>query len=505
MRRTLSLTAVLTTAASLLVTGVSSAEPGTTAPPAITWADCPKGVAADGVECGTLQVPLDYRDPHGRKIEIAISRIASKNPEQRRGVLLTNPGGPASGLSFPADLRDRLDMPQEVLDAYDIIGMDPRGVGRSSPVSCALTEEQQADGSIPPYAITPESVRQRATEVKQIAEQCLASPSAEALPHNTTANVARDLDSVRAALGERKVSYLGYSYGTYLGAVYSTLFPNRAERVVIDSSLGAQGWDIEATRAYGRGVEDTFPDFAKWAAAHPEHNLGATPEQVRAKYFELAERLDREPAQGVNGETFRLLTFVTLYRTTDASLKGLAAIWQALDADTPLPEGPETELPTPAEVDALISGRLHIVCADSRWPKSVKTYERNVETDRARHPMFGAAGANITPCAFWPDPVEQPVKLTSKGQRNILLVQNERDPATPLTLAHSMRRALGDRAAMITVDQGGHGAYLVGKNACANDKVTAYLLGGKRPAHDVRCAAETPAQDSAPAESGVIG
>ncbi|ATE55869.1 alpha/beta hydrolase [Actinosynnema pretiosum] len=504
MRRTLSLTAVLTTAASLLVAGVSSAEPGAAATPAVAWADCPEDVAAEGVECGTLQVPLDYRDPRGRKTEIALSRVASKNPARRKGVLLTNPGGPSVALTFPAQLRDVLKMPQSVLDAYDVVAVDPRGVGSSSSVSCDLTEEQQADGSIPPYAVTPGSVRERAAEVEQIAKQCLASPSAEALPHNTTANAARDLDAVRAALGERKVSYLGYSYGTYLGAVYATLFPNRAERVVIDSNLGAQGWDIGATRAYGQGVEDTFPDFAKWVAARPELGLGATGEQVRAKYFELAERFDREPVHGVDGGLFRLLTFVSLYRTTDAANQALATTWQTLAAGDPLPL-PPGELPTPAEVDALISGRLHIVCGDSRWPKSVKTYERNVETDRERFPMFGAAGGNITPCAFWPDPVEQPVKITDKGPRTVLVVQNERDPATPLALANSMRRALGDRAAMITVDQGGHGAYLVGRNACANDRVTAYLLGGKLPARDVECAAETPARQQAPAETGVIG
>ncbi|WP_440899065.1 alpha/beta fold hydrolase, partial [Actinosynnema sp.] len=241
MRRTLSLTAVLTTAASLLVAGVSSAEPGAAATPAIAWADCPEDVAAEGVECGTLQVPLDYRDPRGRKTEIALSRVASKNPARRKGVLLTNPGGPSVALTFPAQLRDVLKMPQSVLDAYDVVAVDPRGVGSSSPVSCDLTEEQQADGSSPPYAVTPGSVGERAAEVEQIAKQCLASPSAEALPHNTTANAARDLDAVRAALGERKVSYLGDSYGTSLGAVYATLFPNRAERVVIDSNLGAQG------------------------------------------------------------------------------------------------------------------------------------------------------------------------------------------------------------------------------------------------------------------------
>ncbi|HUQ57708.1 alpha/beta hydrolase [Lentzea sp.] len=484
MRKTLSLAAVVTAAAALVVTpGVSSAAPVS----GVRWAACPSDVALPDLECGTLSVPLDYRKPEGRKTEVMISRLASKSQEKRRGVLLTNPGGPGEGLTFPFFLK-ALGMPRSVLDAYDVIGMDPRGIGYSSPATCDLTEEQMAAGSVPPYAVTQADVRKRADETKKMAEQCLKSSTADELPYNTTANIARDLDRVRAALGERKASFLGYSYGTYLGSVYATLFPKTSDRVVIDSNLPATGWDVEGGRLFGRGVEDTFPDFAKWAAAHPEYDLGTTPAQVRAKYFDLAGRLDAKPsAEGVNGQIFRLLTFTGLYATGDAAFSKMAAQWKALDTGTPLP--PE-EVPDVPRVESLISGRLHVICGDSEWPSSVRTYERNVAVDRVRHPMFGAAAANIQPCAFWPKPVEKQVLPSGRGPRNVLMVQNERDPATPLAGARSTRRAFGDRAAMITVDQGGHGAYLIGKNRCANDRVSAYLLDGQRP-DDTRCAAET--------------
>ena len=489
MRTTLSMVAVMTAAAALVVPGVSSAAPATT----VKWVDCPADVAAPDLECGTLQVPLDYREPDGRRIEVMISRLASKNPEKRRGVLLTNPGGPNPGLTFPADLI-RAGLPQSVRDAYDVIGVDPRGLGHSTPTTCDLTQEQQFAGSVPPYAVTPADVLKRADEVRQIARQCAAAPTADLVPHNTTANIARDLDRIRAALGERKASFLGYSYGTYLGAVYTTLFPRTTDRVVIDSNLGAGGWDVEGGRMYGRGVEDTFPDFAVWAAAHPEFGLGGTPDQVRAKYFDLAGRLDRTPSvDGVTGPLFRMLTFGGLYATGDAAFTSLAGIWQALDTGVPLPP---TGTPDLSGLENLISGRLSVVCGDSRWPTSVSTYERNVAVDRVRHPMFGAAAANIYPCAFWPDPVEQPVRITDRGPANVLMVQNERDPATPLAGARSTRRAFGDRAAMLTVDQGGHGAYLFGTNTCANGKVTEYLLGGRRP-HDLTCAAEAPTSTAA--------
>ncbi|CCH31085.1 alpha/beta hydrolase [Actinosynnema sp. NPDC047251] len=503
MRKALSLVAVLAAAASLVAPGVSSAAPAAPAAPAtpaapdVRWVACPADVAAEGLECGTLSVPLDYKKPEGRKIEVMISRLASKNPQKRRGILLTNPGGPSEGLTFPAVLK-AAGLPQSVQDAYDVIGVDPRGLGYSTPVTCDLTEEQQYAGNVPPYAVTPADVRKRADETKKIARQCATSSTAYMLPHNTTANIARDLDRIRAALGERKASFLGYSYGTYLGSVYTTLFPRTTDRVVIDSNLGAGGWDVDANRLYGRGVEDTFPDFANWAAAHPGFGLGGTPEQVRAKYFDLAARLDTAPVQGVTGPLFRLLTFGGLYGSGDAPFGKLAAVWKALDTDTPLP--PDNP-PVPPRIESLVSGRFAVICADSRWPTSVATYERNVAVDRVRHPMFGAAGANIQPCAFWPDPVDQPVRISDRGPRNVLMAQNERDPATPLVGARSTRRAFGDRAVMVTADQGGHGLYVFGANRCADDKVTGFLLGGQRPAHDLKCAAEpsAPARGEVPA------
>jgi pimeloyl-ACP methyl ester carboxylesterase len=479
MRKALSLAAALTAAAALVVPGAASATPA----PVVQWRECPADVARPGMECGTLQVPLDYKKAEGRKIEVMISRVASKNPQKRRGILLTNPGGPSAGLTFPGDLK-LVGLPQSVLDAYDVIGMDPRGFGYSTSATCDLTDEQMNLGNVPPYAVTPADVRKRAEEVRKIAQQCTTSSTAYLLPHNTTANIARDLDSVRRALGERKASFLGYSYGTNLGAVYTSLFPRTTDRVVLDSNLGAGGWDVEGSRNYARGMEDAFPDFAKWAAQRPELGLGATPEQVRAKYFEIAGKLDRTPSpEGVTGQLFRLLTFGGLYAVNDVAFGKLAARWQALAAGTPLPPD---NTPIPPRVESLVSGRFYVVCGDSRWPTSVGTYERNVAVDRVRYPLFGAAGANIMPCAFWPDPVEKQVRPSDRGPRNVLMVQNERDVATPLAGARTMRKAFGDRAAMLTVDQGGHGAYVFAPNKCANDKVTEYLLGGERP-DDQRC------------------
>jgi pimeloyl-ACP methyl ester carboxylesterase len=488
------LTIALASLAAALVPVVSQTGAAAAQPSGIRWEKCPMDIAPfpipEGMQCGTVKVPLDYRAPDGRTIDLAVSRLPSKKPEQRRGVMLTNPGGPAPGQSYPAFLV-ATGLPQSVLDSYDVIGFDPRGIGRSTPVSCDLTPTQQAAGNIPPYARNAADVVKRAAEVKRIAKQCATSKTSWMLPHVSTANTARDMDRIRAALGESKISYAGASWGTHLGAVYTTLFPQRSDRIVLDSNLGPGGWDYPSDRLWARGIEDRFPDFAEFAAAnHREYGLGRTPAQVTAKYHALAARLDKKPVQAPDGRydggLFRLITFTQLYGP--AQLPVLASVWKALDANQPpppLPGGGGVDNP-----DNLISGRYYMICNDSRWPKSVQSYQRNVAVDRIRYPLFGAAGANIQPCAFWPEPVEPPVRVTDEGPSNVLLVQNLRDPATPLAGARQMRQALGERATMVTADQGGHGVYPLGKNRCASHAVTTFLTTGELPERDYHCSAD---------------
>ncbi|MFE3742703.1 alpha/beta hydrolase [Streptomyces sp. NPDC059134] len=481
MNRTLSLALAALTVAATAIPGVSMAA----TPDTVRWGPCPEDIAAPRLQCSTLDVPLDYRDPDGRQIEIAISRLASENPSKRRGVLLTNPGGPGgTGLDFPAVLAGAK-LPQEVLDSYDVIGFDPRGIGRSEPVTCDLTQEQQERGNFAPYAHTAADVVREVGHARTVAEQCATSRTAWMLPHTTTANTARDMDRIRAALGESKASYLGHSYGSYLGAVYATMFPGRGDRIVLDSNLGSGGYDATAMRRLARGLEDRFPDFAAFAAARPEYGLGTTPEQVTAKFFELADRLEKKPVQGIDGTAFRGATFQFLY--SDATMPLLAEIWRSVDTDKPLPPlGPPATDP-----NGLMSGRFYVVCGDSRWPGTVGEYQRNVAIDRVRYPMLGGSTASMNPCAFWPsERVEPPVRIGDRGPSNVLLAQNERDPATPLAGAQELRRAFGKRATMVTADQGGHGVYPFGPNTCANDAVTTFLTTGERPSGDLACAAK---------------
>ncbi|MFE4337211.1 alpha/beta fold hydrolase [Streptomyces sp. NPDC056831] len=164
-------------------------------------------------------MPLDYSDPGGKTIGLAISRLKAGSTKERRGVLLLNPGGPgAAGLHLPVD--PLMKFPAEVKRRYDLVGFDPRGAGQSSPVSCGLTAEEQSDQ---PYKA--ETFAKDAHRVRTVAGKC-RTKAGDKLPHLTTRNSARDMDVIRAALGEKRVSYLGISYGTYLGAVYMQLFPS---------------------------------------------------------------------------------------------------------------------------------------------------------------------------------------------------------------------------------------------------------------------------------------
>jgi pimeloyl-ACP methyl ester carboxylesterase len=460
--------------AATLVPGLPAA-----AAPGVTWGPCPDlGAPAPGLECTTIAVPLDYRRPNGKQIELAVSRLPGTDPAHRRGVLLTNPGGPGGpGLSWPLSLAD-LGLPASVRATYDVIGFDPRGIGYSTPVSCALPPELQVN-NVPPYARDAADVVRQAAHARDVAGRCASSPDAALIPHITTANTARDMDRIRAALGERRISYAGVSYGTYLGAVYASLFPGRTDRFVLDSATGPGGLDITASRRFALGFQLRFPDFAAWAAARDEtYGLGATPAEVTARYFELAGRLDQAPVAGYDGPTFRAITFSGLY--FDDNFPLLAEFWQALD-------GGVTTLAYP-DIENILSAQLSVVCNDNDWPESVRTYQRDVAIDRVRYPMFGAAAANIWACAFWTDPVEPRVRIgTHNAGANILVVENLRDPATPLPGAVELVAALGHRTRLVTVNQGGHGVYLLNTNACGNDVVTRYLVDGVRPPAGFAC------------------
>lgn len=465
MRRTTLLAAIVVTLASPSTVSAESR-------PTLSWGACPT-TADPRQECATLSVPMDYRNPGGERISLAVSRIRTAKPGLRRGVLLLIPGGPGgAGLARPTTHGLRL--PQAVLDRYDVVGFDPRGVGQSTPISCDFSPQD-----LDPVRFLPwpgPDISESTEQARRMADACVRN-AGPLLRHISTRNEARDIDRIRQALGEPRLSYWGTSYGTYVGAVYATMFPERTDRVVLDSNDDpdprrvARGWLAN----FAIGAEDRFPDFAAWAV-DAGLGLGDTPAAVRDTYLRLTAELDAHPRPDLTGNTLRALMFNSLY--ADAAFPQLAVFLKAAQTGTPAPPVPTL----PPSFANLVAVQNATACNDVAWPGPEHDYAGDVARNRAAYPLTAGMPVNIRPCAFWPyRPAEPATRVTAHGPHNIVMIQNRRDPATPLTGALRLRAALGDRARMVIVNSGGHDAYLANGNTCGDAAVTTFLISGIRP------------------------
>lgn len=457
----------------------------------LEWTKCTGSGIDPRQQCAGLEVPMDYADPGGRKIEIAVSRIPSENPGARRGALFLIPGGPGgSSLNDPSGKGQKL--PQEVRDSYDLVGFAPRGLAPSTSVDCGLEHGDLALSKLRPWPGADGAVDGNLVTARRMADAC-AAHGGELLRHLSTRNEARDLDRLRAALGERRISAWGVSYGTYVGSVYAQLFPARTDRFVLDSNdnpdpaMVSRGW----LAAHERGVEDTFPVFAEWASqAGNPYRLAASAGEVRPLFLRLAARLDREPIpwpganpEELNGNVLRQTMLDSFYDPDDFPV--LAKLMLAAESGT-LPPSPAS--PPEAVLQNVTAVGAGTLCNDVAWPGSTAVYEKGVAESRAKFPLTAGMPRNAMVCAAWPHgPKEPAVRITDRGPSNILLVQNERDVATPVSGALKLREALGRRAVMVTVNSTGHDAYLDNGNACGDGIVSAFLATGERPAADTYC------------------
>ncbi|MGW4404877.1 alpha/beta hydrolase [Nonomuraea sp. NPDC004702] len=426
---------------------------------------------------------MDYRRPQGRTLTIALSRIKATDSARRRGVLLLNPGGPG-GAGLSMTLLGKA-MP-EVAARYDLVGMDPRFVGRSTPISCRWQTDTFLRSAGPDRRTFDEGVRL----AEQLAAGC-AKGNLQTLPYATTRNTARDMDVIRAALGEQKLSYLGYSYGTYLGATYLQMFGSRADRVVLDSAVDPQVYGPRMFTRAAPAMDAALRRWASWAASHDkEYGLGGTPDAVLA----TVEKINRHPvkigAYRVDAHVVPYWLFARLYSDGPQSYAVLAEEARALS------RGGET--PPPASLKEFLDGLFTgsgeasdragtaILCGDRAAPRDPATYYRDIQRHRTAEPLFGPLARNISPCAFWPvKPIEAPTRVGNSVPA--LIVGAAGDPATPYPGQQAMHRALtGSR--MITLnDAFRHGVYLAAGNACVDTKVTSYLVDGVLPGEDVTC------------------
>ncbi|MFC0844517.1 alpha/beta hydrolase [Streptomyces noboritoensis] len=488
----LSLAAATTALTATAVPAAQARSAGAEAP-VLDWKPCADDTT--GRECAQLPVPRDYADPQGPSLTVAVSRLRSDHPDKRRGALVLIPGGPGgSGVQQVAERGAALR--EETGGAYDIVGLDPRGVGGSTTASCRLSDDDRMLVHLRSWPGPGGDISENVARSRRIAEACHRNGGAD-LRSFTSRNEARDIDRFRQALGERKLSAYGVSYGTYVGAVYAQMFPQHTDRWVLDSNGDPdptrveRGWLANMAPA----ADLRFPDFAAWAADPAREaqglRLAERAEDVRPLVIALAAKLDSEPRKtaedGVLLTGNQLRQALQLALESDGSFPMLARLVKEARDPKAVPVLPPPLAGPLSDQDA--AAVVAVLCNDVSWPKSVPSYERAVAADRIRHPLTAGSPVNVLPCTFSKDaPAEKPVRITDEGPSNILMIQGLRDPATPYFGALKMREAWGDRARLVTVDHGGHGMYRDSGNACGDRAVTTFLTTGVRPERDTYCA-----------------
>ncbi len=469
------------------------------------WQSCSGTTAA--ARCGRIKVPLDYSHPGGRKITLALTEVPATAPaSQRKGILLVNPGGPGgSGTSLAGFVAQGLS--PQVASEYTIIGFDPRGVGASVP---ALHCEPSFFASARPNYI-PAS---KAAEQELIGRARAYAAGCEKrfgwlLPFMTTQNVARDMDQIRIALGQGKLSYLGYSYGTYIGQVYATMFPARVYRMVLDSTVDPTGVWYEDNIAQDYAFQGRQNAFLAWMAKYDRvYHLGATRAAVSSSWYAARAMLGAHPIPGPSGspllgsDEFDDTMLVGGY--DNGYWPGLAAALAAY-----LHGGHSSQLVSmygqigkQSENEFAVYNAVE--CADVAWPRTFARWDADARKVYSTAPVeawdntwFNAA------CAFWPvHGPAKPLQIGAQGLPGILMLQGTGDAATPYAGAQRAHRLLTSARMVVVVGGGNHGQSLsFPPNNCVDGYLTRYLATGALPAGPGLVNARCPA-NSDPVPSG---
>jgi pimeloyl-ACP methyl ester carboxylesterase len=489
----------------LLLLVLLGARPALAADRPLDWRAC--GEAPD-VECATLTAPLDYDRPDGRQIDLHVARVPATDPDRRLGSLVFNFGGPGAAAAFYVELFGRELFP-ELASRYDIVGIDPRGTGASEgAIDCQVNQE--TDGIYSAPFPTPLTFDQDAYlgKVRRYIDRCLELNRRSLLAHASTANVARDLDELREALDERRLTYFGFSYGTFLGATYATLFPNRYERMVLDGPVDADGYVndpsgllFEQTSGFERGLGR----FLMACAADQQACSGFGGADPWKAYDALIDRANAEPipAPGyapdprpVDGDDIINATLADLYARQ---------LWGELAFALALAEAGDgtgirflTDIAWARNEDGTYDPALDryfvLGAVEQEFSRDVADAIRGGNRSWGAFDHFylnsGYVDANY---ALWPvkdaDRYRGPFRIADDASTP-LVVATTYDPATPFNGARRLVRDLG-RARFLKVRGDGHTAYdLTGP--CARDAVNRYLLEGVLPAAGTVCEAEQP-------------
>jgi len=458
----------------------------------LTWQPCDQYF-----ECARLYVPFDYSRPAGPRFSLPVVKLPAADPARRAGALVINPGGPGgSGVAYALGARSG-EFTQQALNRFDIVGFDPRGVGGSLPAVRCMTGPQLDTY----FAVNgdPVNAAQLATvisESKLYAAEC-ARHAAALLPYMGTVNAAKDMDVLRAALGENALTYLGKSYGTYLGASYAQQFPSRVRALVLDGAVDpkASGLQLDVTQA--AGFESAFGQFAAWCAGQQGQApcpLGTSASGAVAKVAGLLSAATAHPlnnllgdGQPANGAMLQTGIEAALYERPEwpllenalsGAFGGDGTILLEL-ADSLLERNPN------GTYSNLADAELSVDCVDRQWPRSVGAFAAAAAAAAKAAPLFGASNVwGSLPCAYWP---VKPAALNIRaaGARPILVVGDLHDPATPYQWAVNLSRDLAS-GVLLGWNGEGHTSYFQG-SSCVDSTVDAYLISLHVPRSGTVC------------------
>ncbi|MEU3061253.1 alpha/beta hydrolase [Streptomyces subrutilus] len=513
-RKALRVTASAALAAALLSTGAcagggddgeKTTAGGTKEAKPLKWAACEAPTAAEGGgqapgkdwQCATLDVPLDYADPEGETIPLALIRAKARDEKNRIGSLVFNFGGPGgSGLTtLPGAAKEY----EALRDRYDLVSFDPRGVGRSAPVLCENDKQLDAYYAQDSSPATPQQEKAFVDNIKKYRQACERN-SARLLPHVGTSNAARDLDRIRQALGDEKLNYFGISYGTELGGVYAHLFPKNVGRAVFDAVVDPTKTSEEGALGQAKGFQLALGNFAQDCVDRGDACLlqGSTAKEIEAGVIALQKQLAAKPIAGIGDRQL----------TESAATNGIAQalyskeLWPLLEQGLDEAGGGQGQL-LMALSDAL-NGRdqqgrysnigaanTAINCADSKDRYTLAQTKAELPSFRAASPVFGDfLGWAMMSCTGWPVPgAWETPDVSAPGSAPIMVIGNTGDPATPYEGARKMVERLGPGVGVeLTYKGEGHGAYNSG-DPCVQRAVNTYLLDGKTPAAGTVCTA----------------
>jgi pimeloyl-ACP methyl ester carboxylesterase len=471
-------------------TSAAKPAPAVTSPGGLTWKAC------GTLQCASLAVPRDYGDPNGPQLTLALARKPARTPASRIGSLLINPGGPGnSGVSdLPAELRS---LTATLQNRFDIVSWDPRGIQRSAPVHCSDPNAKPSSGgggdtsgsTIDPAPTKPEDQQTLAGAYKAAGEACLRW-SGDLLRYVGTNSTAEDLERIRIALGEEKLTFIGHSAGTLLGAVYADRYPQRVRAFVLDGPIDPSLTLDQMTLAQAKGFEAALHSFfvycdqtatCKWRPANPDRTKAL---------LELMDRIRQAPLQASDNRIVGVDTFVNgvMSRLTARSK------WPSLgDALAAAERGDGSPLATLASnyqnagASNAADARQSILCLDHPAPRELSAYPPLAEASKAQAPVFGPVFTwAALSCGMWSVPSTlEPKPTRAAGAPPIIVVGTTGDPATPQVWAEALAGQL-EHGVLVLRQGAEHVAYYY--SACVRRLVDTYMVDGRPPASGTTCA-----------------